>query len=130
VEYLGHIVGKDDVCVDPKKIESMQDWSHPKTLKILCGFLGLTRYYCKFVQNYGKVVAPLTILLKNNAFTWTPIVNQSFQALKEVMCTNPILALPDFTETFFLECDALGKRIWVVLMQDGKPLAFTSKHHS
>jgi hypothetical protein len=42
VEYLGHIVGKDGVRVDPKKIEAMKDWPHPKTLKILHGFLGLT----------------------------------------------------------------------------------------
>jgi hypothetical protein len=42
VEYLGHIVRKDGVWVDPKKIEVMKDWPHPKTLKILCGFLGLT----------------------------------------------------------------------------------------
>jgi hypothetical protein len=42
VEYLGHIVGKDGVRVDPKKIEAMQNWPHPKTLKSLCGFLGLT----------------------------------------------------------------------------------------
>jgi hypothetical protein len=71
VEYLGHLVGKDDVRVDPKNIEAMQDWPHPKTLKILCGFLGLTSYYRKFVKNYGKIAAPLTALLKKNSFTWT-----------------------------------------------------------
>jgi hypothetical protein len=42
VEYLGHLVGKDGVKVDYKKIEVMQDWPHPKTLKRLHGFLGLT----------------------------------------------------------------------------------------
>jgi hypothetical protein len=52
---LGHIVGKDGVSVDPKKTKSMNDWPHPKNLKSLRGFLGLTRYYCKFVQNYGKI---------------------------------------------------------------------------
>jgi hypothetical protein len=50
VEYLGHLVGKDGVRVDPKRIEAMQDWPHPKTLKSLCGFLGLTGYYRKFVK--------------------------------------------------------------------------------
>jgi hypothetical protein len=68
VEYLGHIVGKDGVRVDPNKIEAMQDWPCPKTLKRLHGFLGLIGYYHKFVKNYGKIVAPLTTLLKNNSF--------------------------------------------------------------
>jgi hypothetical protein len=64
VEYLGHLVGKDGVRVDPKKIEVMQDGMQPKTLKSLCGFLGLTGYYRKFVKNYGKIATPLTALLK------------------------------------------------------------------
>ena len=72
VEYLGHLVGKNGVRVDPKKIEAMQDWPHPKTLKRLRGFLGLTRYYRKFVKNYGKIATALTAFLKNNSFTWTP----------------------------------------------------------
>jgi hypothetical protein len=71
VEFLGHIVDKDGVKVDSKKIKAMQDWSHSKTLKSLHGFLGLTGYYRKFVKNYGKIAAPLTMLLKNNGFSWT-----------------------------------------------------------
>ena len=102
--------------MDSKKIEAMQDWSHPKTLKRLHGFLGLTRYYRKFVKNYGKIVAPLTTLLKKNSFTWTPTAAQDFQTLKTTMCTTPVLALPDFTKTFVLECDASGKGIGAVLM--------------
>jgi hypothetical protein len=130
VEYPGHIFGKDGVRVDPKKIESMQDWHVPKTLKILLGFLGLTIYYRKFVWNYGNIAAPLTSLLKHNAFTWTSAVDHAFQALKYAMCSTPVLALPDFTRTFVLECDAFAKGTGVVLMQDGKPLAFTSKQIS
>jgi hypothetical protein len=42
IEYLGHIVGKNGVWVDPKKIEAMQDWPRPKTIKILGVFMGLT----------------------------------------------------------------------------------------
>jgi hypothetical protein len=82
VEYLGHIFGKDGVWVDPKKIKAMKDWPHPKTLKSLCGFLGLTSYYHKCFRNYGKITTPLTALLKNNAFTWSLVADQSFQALK------------------------------------------------
>jgi hypothetical protein len=109
VEYLGHLVGKDGARVDPKKIESMQYWHHPKTLKILHGFLGLTGYCCNFVKNYGKIAAPLTALLRQNSFTWTLAAAQAFQTLKMAMCTTPVLALPDFKKTFVLECDASGK---------------------
>jgi hypothetical protein len=119
VEYLGHLMGKDGVRVDPKKIEAMQDWPHPKTLKSLHGFLGLTGYYCKFVKNYGKIVAPLTTLLKKNSFNWTPAVAQDFQTLKMAMCTTLVLTLPDFTKKFVLECDASRKGIGTVLMQEG-----------
>jgi hypothetical protein len=108
----------------------MQDLPHPKTLKSLHGFLGLTGYYRKFVQNYGKFAAPLTYLLKKNAFTWTSTVGPNFQALKYAMCTTLVLELPDFTKTFVLECDASRKGIGVILMQDGRPLAFTRKQLS
>jgi hypothetical protein len=124
------VVGKDGVRVDPKNIEAMQEWPHPKTLKSLHGFLGLTGYYRKFVKNYGKITSPLTTLLKRKSFTWTPAATQDFQTLKMAMCTTPVLALPDFTKTFVLECDALGKGLGVVLMQEGRPLVFTSKQLS
>ena len=127
---MGHIVNKAGVRVDPKKIEDMKYWPRPKTLKILCGFMGLTRYYHKFVKNYGNMVTPLTALLKNNSFTWTPIVDQAFQTLKVTMCTTPVLDLRDFTKTFVLECDAYGRGIGAVLMQDGWPLDFTNKQLS
>jgi hypothetical protein len=93
VKYLGHLVGKDDIRVDLKKNEAMKDWTHPKTLKILRGFLGLTGYYNKFVKNYGKIASPLTTLLKNNSFTWTPTISQAFQTLKMSMCTTRVVVL-------------------------------------
>jgi hypothetical protein len=55
VDYLGHLVGKASVRLDPKKIEAMRDWPHPKTLKILRGFMGLIGYYRNFVKNYGNI---------------------------------------------------------------------------
>jgi hypothetical protein len=79
--------------------------------------LGLIDYYHKFFRNYGKIASPLTALLKNNSFTWTLAADQDFQALKEAMCTAMVFSLPDFTKTFFLECDASGRGIGVFLMQ-------------
>ena len=83
-------------------------------------------YYCKFVQNYGRIATPLTSLLNKDAFSWTPEETQDIQQLKEAMCKDPILATPDFTKTFIVECDASGNGIGVVLMQEGNPISFTS----
>jgi hypothetical protein len=93
-------------------------------------WISLAGYYRKFVQNYGNIAAPLTSLLKKNAFTWNSVADHAFQTLKNAMCLTPVLAIPHFTKTFILECDASEKGIGVVLMQDGRPLAFTRKQLS
>ena len=86
----------------------------------------MTRYYHKFVKNYGRLAAPLTTLLKKDAFSWTPKATKAFEHLKEVMCQALILAMSDFTKTFIVECDASTNRIGPALMQDERPVAFES----
>jgi hypothetical protein len=83
-------------AVDPKKVVAMQDWPHPKTLKSLHGFLGLTGYYRKFVKNYGKIVAPLTTLLKKMPLYGARLLSKAFSTLKDAMCTTPVLVMPIF----------------------------------
>jgi hypothetical protein len=63
-------------------------------------------------------------LTKKDAFSWTPEATKSFEQLKEVMCKDPLLTTPDFIKTFIVECDSPRNGIGVVLMQEGRPLAF------
>ena len=87
----------------------------------------MTGYYHKFVKNYGRIAAPLTIVFKKDAFSWTPEATKAFEYLKEAMCETPILATPDFIKTFIVECDASGNGIGVLLMQDERPITFESR---
>jgi hypothetical protein len=68
------------------------------------------------VKNFGKNVSPLTSLLKNNAFFYSVVIEHSFSALKDSMCTTPVLEIPYFTKSFVLECEASSKGLGVELM--------------
>jgi len=73
------------------------------------------------------LAAPLTTLLKKNAFHWTPSATTAFHSLKQAMLHPPVLRLPDFNQPFVIECDASGSGLGAVLMQTRQPIAFLSK---
>lgn len=116
VEYLGHLIGEGSLKADPAKIEAMTAWPVPKNVKQLRGFLGLTGYYHRFIANYALIAAPLTDLLKKDAFIWTDDAGTSFGALKTAMTSAPVLRLPNFELQFCVETDASDAGIGAVLL--------------
>lgn len=109
IEYLGHFFfSEDGVEADVEKVQAMVEWSVLKNIKELRGFLGLTGYYRRFVQNYGTIAALLTQLLKKAAFLWSEVEQEAFEILKRAMITLSVLALSDFSMPFTVQTDASG----------------------
>lgn len=123
ITYLGHVVSGEGIAVDFEKIKAMQDWPHPKNLKQLRGFLGLTGYYRRFIWQYAHMAAPLTQQLGKESFHWTPEATIAVETLKAAMLTTPVLAIPNFSIPFVIEADALGYGLGAVLTQNKHPRA-------
>ena len=119
VEYLGHVVLGRGVEMDPDKINSVLHWPIPQNLKGVRGFLELVGYYCHFIKDYGKIAQPLTTLLKKEnavGFKWNQEAQMAFHRLQLAMTSTLVLATLDFTQSFFIECDASNMGVGAVLM--------------
>jgi len=127
IHYLGHVIADGVVAMDTDKVSAVQAWPRPRSVKALRGFLGLTGYYRRFINNYGIIAAPLTALLKREAFLWSSAATEAFDALKQALTTAPVLQLPDFDKPFIVDCDASGTGFGAVLHQGDGPIAFFSR---
>ena len=120
--YLGHIISAQGVQVHQENIRAILDWSTPKNVTELRSSFGLCSYYRWFVWGFFQLGAPLTDLTKHGAFIWTKKSQEAFDHMKEVMGTYLVLALPDFTLPFVLECDAFGKGSMQFWCREDTPL--------
>ena len=123
IGYLGHIVSAEGISMEPTKIEAILSGPIPRTLKASRGFLGLAGYYRKFIKNFREIAASLMKLTKKDSFVRNSAAQEAFQALKHALSHPPVLAMPDFTKPFVVECDALGRGLGAVWMRE-RPVAF------
>jgi hypothetical protein len=64
-------------------------------------FLGLADYYRKFIPNFSKIAKPITVVLKKgNKYVWSDACDETFENLKKLLTTSPVLAQPDITKPF------------------------------
>ncbi|GKC05514.1 putative reverse transcriptase domain-containing protein, partial [Tanacetum coccineum] len=94
--------------------KSLELWT-PTEVRL---FVGLARFYRRFIENFSKIAKSLTILnQKSKTFNWGEEQELAFQTLKDKLCNAPVLALPDRPEDFVVYCDASRIGLGYVLMQ-------------
>ena len=156
LKFLGHLISANGMRPDPKKVAAVQEWPVPANVYEVRSFLGLSKYFRKYIKGYSAIAAPLSDMLKgltgadkqgklvrwnrlssdkaermraDFASRWTPACAAAFSTLKSALTTAPVLALPDFNKPFELVADACGQppAVGALLLQDGRPVAFHSR---
>ncbi|KAI3368691.1 hypothetical protein L3Q82_025684, partial [Scortum barcoo] len=141
VRYLGHIVSRNRVKTDPEKVKALKTWPRPQTLKELKSFLGFSGYYRRFVQDYAKIVKPLTNLTAGYAPTqkvtkiakpdakyynpkepfreiWTPACQKAFEEIIEKLTSSPVLGFANSKLPYVLHTDASTTGLGAALYQE------------
>ncbi|CCO35828.1 Retrotransposable element Tf2 155 kDa protein type 1 [Rhizoctonia solani AG-1 IB] len=133
VEYLGIIVSDQGFSLDKLKIQAVQEWPAPTTVKQVQSFLGFANFLRRFVANFSHMARPLhNLVKKETAWKWTEKEQAAFEGLKQAITEAPVLAHADPDKAYFLETDASGAALGLVLSQrqsDGRlhPIGFLSE---
>ena len=146
--FLGHVLSAKGISANPEKVDKVKTWPVPKNIKEVQSFLGLASYYRHFIPHFAKkawclheLVGPTASKPKSRTkarvketeaavnkpieteaktFEWMIEHQEAFDALKEALCTAPVLGYPNFTREFILETDASLKGLGAILSQQQK----------
>ena len=135
VQFMGHLVGKGVIHPLQSKIEVIRNYPIPKTKKQVRQAIGLFSYYRKFIPNFSEIAYPITDLTKKgrtNSVAWTHECEMAFKTLKNAMCSEPVLHLPDHNKTFYIQVDASDHGLGAILSQydaegNEHPICFASR---
>lgn len=119
LKYLGYIIDHRGISPDPEKISAVIDYPQPKSVKDCRRFIRMAGWYRRLIPNFSSITAPITDLVskKKNNFTWTDSAQEAFEKLKTLLTSEPILANPDFTKPFVVQCDASDRGMGAALLQ-------------
>lgn len=131
INYLGHTISQGKVTVLKKNIDKLRQMKRPRNIKETQAFLGCINYYRRFIQGVNYITEPLLVNLRNkDQFIWGEEQEEAFMKIVDLLCSEPILRLPDYTKEFILKTDASGVGYGGVLCQvhDGveHPISFFS----
>jgi hypothetical protein len=128
IHYLGHIISKDGIAVDSKKIETIREWSVPKNVTEARSLMSLAGCYRRFIEGFSKIANPITSLQKKGLkFQWTLDCENSFQHLKQLLTSAQILRIADPNEEFIVCTDVCKEGLGGVLNQNGFFICYESR---
>jgi len=115
--YLGFVVLKEGLKMDPEKVQAIWNWHIPRNIFEVRSFHALTSFDRKFMRGFSQICAPIleTIKETNQPFKWAKATYRNFKLLKRKIIEKLVLALSNFEKVFQVETDASGFAIGAVL---------------
>lgn len=119
LKYLGYILDKNGLSMDPEKVSPILNIPPPKNVREVRRILGMAGWYRRFVKNFSEITAPISALtcLSTKKFSWTPEADVAFAKLKSALISSPVLKSPDFDQMFTIQTDASDVGLGAVLTQ-------------
>ena len=134
LSFVGHAIKQGKLQTKQEIIDKVANATVPCTTKKIRSFLGLSGFYRRFIPHYAEIAAPLVELTKKNkplVVIWNQGAERAFHTLKRLLCTAPILHIPDMEKPFILRTDASDVALGAVLLQSQNdtlfPIAYASK---
>lgn len=119
LRYLGYVVDKFGLRVDPEKVEAILRIPRPSCVKEVRSFIGMASWYRRFIPDFSARINPLCQLLrKNSKWNWNSECEASFHSVKEYLISAPLLQCPDFSLPFIVQTDASNYGLGAVLSQE------------
>jgi len=118
VEYLGVIVGRGQVRMDPHKVSAIGKWPEPKTVREVQSFLGFCNFYRNFIEGFSHAAKPLwNLTQKDKPWAWATTEQSAFDELKGKLINQPVLAMPTNDDPYRVEAGASDYATGAVLSQ-------------
>ena len=112
---------------DPDKICTIVEMPPPSYKQVVLLILGTVNYLDKFIEHKANLQEPISQLTqKDVAFVWEKPQQEAFDKFKSVITSAPVLAYFDNSKETVLSVDASSTGLSSVIMQEGKPVAFSS----
>ena len=128
IHYVGHELTKDGLKPDPSKIEAIQKMSRPSDVKCVQRVVGLANYLTRVLENLADICEHLRQLTcKDAEWHWSKEHENAFQRIKQAATQAPILRYFNPADETLLQCNDSDTGLGATLLQNGQPVAYTSR---
>jgi hypothetical protein len=128
VEFMGHILTGDGVKIDPGKVEAIVKMPAPTSVEEVQRLNGFVNYLAKFLPQLATIMEPIRKLTrKDTPWEWSTQQQQAFETVKKFATESPVLSYYDPEQELQVQCDASQHGLGAALLQEGKPIAYTSR---